>query len=188
MEGAPLKLTLLMDGMLKNHGFSKYTEADVQTALVACDSGVYQFVPPDSMEGQWEIRKLISDPSSDAVLIDLDGDGEPELGSMTPFHGDTLRIYKKNSEGAYEPVWEYPEKCEFLHATWAGELFGKPAWYVGSRKGDRRSMVITYEGGYRAEIFDNGAGAANAMLLDTDRLVMTNREVDEIAIYSFSEE
>lgn len=183
-----LELTLLMDNMLKNHGYSKYTEDGVDTAVVACDTGVYQFIPPEVPGGTWEIRQLISDPSSDAVLMDFDGDGELELGNITPFHGDTLRIYKKNSGGAYETVWEYPEKCPFLHATWTAELFGKPTWFVGNRQGERLSMAVTWDDGYKAEIFDKGAGAANAMMLDETRLAMTNRETNEIAIYKFSEE
>ena len=66
---------------------------------ISCDSGVYQFIPPEAPGREWEIRQLISDASSDAVLLDFDGDGETELGSITPFHGDTLRVYKKNAVG-----------------------------------------------------------------------------------------
>ncbi len=183
-----LELTLLMDGMLKNHGYSKFVEKSMDTAVVACDTGVYQFVPPASPEANWEIKMLTSDPSSDAILVDFDGDGELELGSITPFHGDTLRVYKKNAEGKYEVQWEHPEKCPFLHATWVAELFGKPTWFVGSRQGERLSMVITWDGSYKVEVFDQGAGAANALMLDDRRLAMTNRETDEIAIYTFSEE
>ena len=119
------------------------------------------------------------------MLLDFDGDGELELGSITPFHGDTLRVYKKNATGAYEPCWEYPEKCDFLHATWADALFGKPAWFVGHRNNERRSMAITCDGEYKTEVFDTGAGAANALMLDGTRLLMANRETDEIAIYTF---
>ncbi len=187
-ESHPLPLELILGGLLKNHGYSKYVDHGLETALVACDSGVYQFTPPEMPGGKWSYRQLISDPSSDAVLVDFDGDGEPELGSILPFHGDTLRIYKKEKAGAYSAVWEYPEKCEFLHATWAGELFGKPAWFVGSRKGKRVSMVITWDDGYQTEIFDEGAGAANALLLEEGRLLMTNRESDEVAMYTFSRE
>ena len=183
---SPLQLELLLDGMLKNHGFSKYTENGEETAIVACDTGVFQFLPPETPKGKWEIRQLLNEPSSDAVLADFDGDGVPELGSITPFHGDTLRIYKRGEDGRYRPIWQYPEQLEFLHATWIDRLFGKPTWFVGNRKGERLSMAISWNEGYQVEIFDRGAGAANAMALEDGRLVMANRETDEVALYTFS--
>ncbi len=187
-QGAPLQLTCLQDGMLKNHGFSKYVDNGVQTAIIACDNGVYQFFPPDGANDKWEIRKLLDEPSSDAVLIDFDGDGIPEIGSISPFHGDILRIYKKDFQGKYHVVWEYPQKLKFLHATWTGRLFGRPVWFVGNREDERISMAVSWNGNsYQTDIFDHGAGAANAMQLDDGRLVMANRETNEIAIYTFSE-
>lgn len=181
----PLPVKLLMDGMLENHGYSRYLDNGVETGIVGCRNGVYQFIPPENRGKSWQIHTLVADPSSDAVLMDFDGDGEPELGSISPFHGDTLRIYHKNSGGDYVPVWEAPDKYEFLHATWPGKLFGKPAWFVGSRAGDRLSMVITWQGKYTLEVFDKGAGAANALMLDESHLVMANRETDEVALYTF---
>ena len=184
-----LKLGLLMDGMLKNHGYSLYVDDGVETAIVGCDSGVYQFIPPKSPYQGWEIKQLIAEASSDAVLLDFDGDGKPELASISPFHGDTLNFYRLNGAGYYELEYTYPEKCEFLHATWACQVLGKPAWVVGHRKGEMESMFITWEdGGYKVEVFDSGVGAANALMLDNGTLVMTNRETDEIAMYTFAED
>lgn len=184
-----LKLTLLKEGMLRNHGFSKYVDQGVETALVGCESGVYQFIPPETPGGAWQIRQLISDPSSDAVLLDFDGDGKPELGSISPFHGDTLNFYRLGPNGTYQLEYTYPEKLEFLHATWACEVLGKPTWVIGHRKGAMESMLVTWEnGGYRFDAFDAGRGAANALMLDNGVLVMTNRETDEVAMYTFREE
>ena len=183
-----LPLTLLMDGMLKNHGYSKYADNGVETAVIACENGIYQFIPPAAPGGEWEIRILVSEPSSDAVLLDFDGDGRPEIGSISPFHGDTLKFYRLNADGEYVPDYTYPEKLPFLHATWACEVLGRPAWVVGARNGERKSMVITWDGSYRFDEFDSGAGAANALMLDNGALVMTNREKDEIAMYRFSED
>ena len=174
--------------MLKNHGYSKYVDEGVETAVIGCDSGIFQFVPPETAEGEWEIRTLSEDACSDAVLLDFDGDGVPELASITPFHGDTLNFYRRNAEGTYELEYTYPEKLEFLHATWACEILGKPTWVVGNRKGNRDSMLITWENGaYRFERFDRGCGAANALLLENGALLMTNRETDEVAMYRFYE-
>ena len=181
-----LQLTLLMDGLLKNHGYSLYVDDGVETGIVGCDSGVFQFIPPAQAEGNWEIRKLIGDPSSDAVLLDFDGDGRPELASIAPFHGDTLNFYRQNTDGSYSLEYTYPEKLEFLHATWACEVLGKPAWIVGCRKGGRESLCVTWDNGYKFEVFDSGAGAANALMLSNGSLVLTNRETDEVAMYTFT--
>lgn len=184
----PLPLALLKENMGHNHGYSMYVEHGVQTGIVACDAGVFQFIPPENGCGDWEIRTLYDQPVSDAVLCDFDGDGEPELGCISPFHGDTLYICRKNSAGKYELVWQYPEKLEMLHASWVCALCGKPAWIVGHRKGARDLMVISYAAGqYQAQIIDHDCGCANAFhfidLEGQDVIVGANRETNEIALY-----
>ena len=182
----PLALRCIRAGLLKNHGYSQYRDGELETAIVGCENGILQFIPPSGPDGEWEIRTLTQDPSSDAVLMDFDKDGRPEIGSITPFHGDTLRFYHLNEEGRYVPEYEYPEKLEFLHATWACELLGKPSWIVGNRKGGRKSMVITREeDGYHFEVFETGCGAANAFVQENGTLILTNRETDEVAMYRF---
>lgn len=187
-ETHQLELTLLKDNMLKNHGYSVYMDNGVETAIIGCDSGAYQFVPPADTDRTWEIRQLTDTPCSDAVLLDIDGDGKPELGNISPFHGDTLEFYRLNDEGKYTPDWVYPKRCEMLHATWACEILGKPAWVVGYRKGEKESLCVTWENGaYKVTVFDQGSGAANALMLENGTLLMTNRESDEVAVYTFSD-
>ncbi len=188
-EDHQLELSLLMDGMLKNHGYSKYISDGVETAVIGCDSGVYQFIPPAAPGGDWTINRLVEDPSSDAVLLDFDGDGVPELASISPFHGDTLNFYRMDLVGQYQLEYTYPKRLDFLHATWACEILGKPAWVIGHRKGDMDSLLVTWEKGeYRFRIFDTQVGAANALQLENGNLIMTNRETDEVAMYSFEED
>ena len=191
-EENQLPLTELKDGMLKNHGYCLVREGNYDTALVTCEQGVFQFVPPETKEEGWVIRQLLDVPTSDAVLLDLDGDGKLELGCMSPFHGDQLAIYHLDEAGTYQKVWKYCEPCEFLHAIWAGELLGSPAWVVGHRKGKRNTMVIRYVpgNGYAAQVIDEDVGAANVMHFvnkaGEDVLVAANREIDEICLYTFT--
>ena len=181
----PLPLQCVKDGMLKNHGYSEYRDGEVTTAIVGCDSGVWQFVPPERAEAPWTVRRLTDRPSSDAVLLDFDGDGKPELGSISPFHGDTLEFFRQDAAGDYRLDWTSPKRFGLLHATWPCLLGGRPAWVVGCREGERESMLVTWDDGtYRLEPFDR-AGAANALLLENGLLVMTNREIDEVAMYAF---
>jgi len=144
--------------MCHNHGYSMYFDHGVQTGVVTCDEGVFQFIPPENEQAGWQIRQLYDQPVSDAVLCDFDGDGEPELGCISPFHGDELYVCKKNAAGQYEKVWQHPEKLEMLHATWACTLCGKPVWIVGHRKGARDLMLDGDVGA--AGRFHPDAGAA----------------------------
>ena len=191
-ETHQLPLTLLKDGMCHNHGYSMYFDHGVQTGVVTCDEGVFQFIPPENEQAGWQIRQLYDQPVSDAVLCDFDGDGEPELGCISPFHGDELYVCKKNAAGQYEKVWQHPEKLEMLHATWACTLCGKPVWIVGHRKGARDLMLVSYENGaYQAQVIDHDCGSANAFKFSDrasrDVIVVANRETNEIALYYVSE-
>ncbi len=186
----PLKLQVLKEGMLKNHGYYKVKEGELESSLVCSDNGVFRFYPPKEAEGEWEIEQLLDTPASDATMIDLDQDGEKELVVLSPFHGTDICIYKKGEEG-YQAVYEYPEKAEFLHAIWSGTINGKPTAVLGYRKGARRLMAFTWDEKKKAYAFktlDDGCGPANVYgynLDGTDILIATNREINEIAMYTF---
>ena len=118
-----------------------------------------------------------------------------ELGTISPFHGNSITIYHLDAHGNYVPQWKYPcpeTETEMVHATWAGTLLGKPTWAVGWRKGTKNTIAITYENGaYRTAFIDQNTGCANLMHFvnkdGQDVLVGTNREIDEIAMYTITE-
>ena len=185
-----LELTALKDNMLKNHGYYRHYEADGSTSsIVSCDSGVYQFYPPQTAGGEWRIKQLVTDAASDGLLLDLDGDGVEELCTIAPFHGDTVNIYRQK-DGRYSLGYTYPEKLEFLHAIFGGEVCGQNTWIIGNRKGDRKLLAFTFENGeYKAQELDRGRGAANVMhyvYQGKDILIGANRETNEIARYELT--
>lgn len=189
-EEAPLELAPIMTGMLKNHGYSLFRDGEQDTAIVTCEEGVFQFVPPENPETDWTIRKLYGAPVSDAVLFDLDGDGVPELGCISPFHGDRLYICRKQPDGSYSKVWEYDEPLEMLHATWACTILGQPCWIVGHRKGKRDLLMVRYEDGqFTTTVIDRDCGSANVYHFvngeSRDIIISANRETDEVAMYYF---
>lgn len=187
-ENNQLKLEVLKEGLLKNHGYYKITEDNVMSSLVSCENGVFRFYPPTGSETSWREEQLLDTPASDATMIDLDGDGEMELVVISPFHGDEAAIYKKLN-GKYEKVYEYPEKAEFLHAIWSGNLAGKPVVVLGHRKGARRLMVFFWNGEkYCFKTIDDDCGPANVYGFrrgGQDVLIAANREINEIAMYVF---
>lgn len=194
-ETNQLKLTKIKDGMLKNHGYALVHQNGYDSALIGCEEGVFLFHPPVAPTANWTIEQLLHVPTSDAVLMDFDGDGQLELGCIAPFHGASLVIYHLDVHGNYVPQWKYdrPEaETDMLHATWPCTLFGKPTWIVGWRKGTRDTIAITWnDGNYQTEYIDRNTGCANAMHFvnsaGQDIIVATNREIDEIALYTITE-
>ncbi len=188
-----LELRVLKDNMLKNHGYFRVMEGDVPTCVISCDDGVYRFTPPAKDDKDWTIEKLYDGPASDAVLVDMDKDGEEELCVLSPFHGDQIFICKK-IDGKFQKVYEFPEPAEFTHAIYGGDLCGSPAFVVGHRKGKKNLLLFRYDtesGNYTCEIIDEGRGAANVyhyVYDGKDILIATNRESDEVARYEITGE
>lgn len=188
-EEHQLELTEIKDHMLKNHGYYKVVENGVDTALISADNGVYQFFPPEKEGGEWTITQILDTPASDAAMVDMDGDGEKEMLVLSPFHGDTITIYKKK-DGRYESVYEFEEKAEFLHAIYGGMLCGEPVFIIGHRKAKRNLMIFTWNketASYEVQIIDENCGSANCMVISNkgkDVIVAANREIDEVAYYT----
>ena len=186
-EGEELSFRTIKDGMTKNHGYTRDYQNGIQTAIVSSEEGIFRFTPPDSPDGEWLIDTLSDEPTSDAVMIDFDGDGEKEMLTLSPFHGDTLKIFKlKNKK--FEAVYEYPEKLPFLHAICMAEYNSRPAAIIGNRKGNRDLFMVRYtDGKYVIDILDHDVGSANACSEQIDGktiIVSANREINEVAYYT----
>lgn len=190
-EEHQLELTVIKEDMLKNHGYYRVTDEGINTGIVSADCGVFQFIPPETEDGQWEIKTLLESAASDAVLLDMDGDGEKELAVLSPFHGDKISIYKKK-DGQFLPVYEYERPAEFTHAIFGGLICGKPTVVIGHRKGERNLIAFTWNpdtASYESQILDEDCGSANVYKYSVggvERMVSTNREIDEVALYTFS--
>lgn len=184
-----LELEVIQDNMLKNHGYYKYFKEGVWHALISCESGVYDFVPPAREKESWAIDRLVATPASDAVFVDLDQDGKNELIVISPFHGSSIFVYK-DINGNYEKVYSY-DTAEFAHAIYGGTICGREAVIVGHRKGSRDLLAITYNSQkniFEAAILDHDCGSANIYKFEDqgkEFLVSANREINEIAMYIF---
>ncbi len=185
-EENQLKLTCICDGLLKNHGYCRVEDESGVWAAVAAETGIYKVTPPAERGGDWNVEILTEDPASDMTFGDYDGDGEAEMLVMTPFHGDTIQIYKK-VEGKYTCVYTFPEKYEFAHGIWSAKVCGKDVAIIGHRKGKRDLLACSYDGsGYRLELLDSDVGPTNLRAYqkgDKVGLIATNREINEVAFY-----
>lgn len=185
----PLNMQELKGGLLKNHGFyMSYDEAGNSSALIGCDNGIYKVTPPIVPGGDWNIVQLLDVPTSDMVYEDIDGDGKRELLVFSPFHGDTLSIYKQDDSGFHE-VYRYPDALPFLHALTFGDVCGKKYFFIGNREGTKDILAISYSSekqSFITERIDQDAGAANLFFYkvgDENILAAANRESNEIALY-----
>lgn len=187
-----LKLEVLKDNMLKNHGYYKVKEGQTDTCIISADCGVFQFIPPENPKENWTINQLIDSPASDAVLVDFDEDGEKELAVLSPFHGDQISIYKKQ-DNKFVKVYDYENKTEFTHAIYGGKIGSKNVLVVGHRKGERNLLIFIYDKEskkYKAELIDHDCGPANVFYYNKegkDIIISTNREIDQVAIYEIED-
>jgi hypothetical protein len=181
-----LPLKVLKEQQLKNHGF--YTAPDRSYALIGTNEGCFKFEPPESDLDSWKIKKLFSEQVSDISVTDFDNDGQNEIISISPFHGNTLTIWHKDREGLFTKQWVDPQKREFLHAIWAGVLCGQPCAIVGHRKGDRDLIRVFFDDGdFHIEKIDHDRGPTNCWVFsggNLDKIVAANRETDEVAFYT----
>jgi len=182
-----IKLRELELSLVKNHGFYRLEENDYEYALVSGDEGVFKVIPPADICGRWSVRQILAEPVSDMVMIDLDGDGEEELVTISPFHGDDVSIYKK-VPGGYVRI--YQQQAQFAHAIWGGLIYGKPAVVLGHRYGERNLLVLTMDTDVKIQVIEADIGPANVLCYE-DRgiiyLVSANRETDQVSFYRIKE-
>ena len=186
LEAETVELTELSGCQLQNHGF--WTSADHTLALVSTAAGVFRYVPPATADGDWSVSCLIVQPTSDICVADFDGDGKGEILTLSAFHGDTLSVWHEGeTEDTYVKVWEDPEKRDFLHAIWSGEIYGEKCAVIGNRKAGRDLFRVHFaDGSYQLEMIDHDRGPANCWVFtdgDACRIIAANRETDEVALY-----
>lgn len=186
-DSPSLPLKMIREGLTKNHGYSR----DGDTGIITSQEGVFRFIPPDRPDLSWKTEQLLDQPTSDALLIDLDGDGEKELLTLSPFHGDTLRIFRKIG-AQYRPVFEYEETIPFAHAICPAALGERKVAVIGHRQGRRDLLAVDFSNGdYRVTVLDHDIGPTNALCIDEGspcKIISANREINEIAYYTLTEE
>lgn len=186
LDHKQLELNVLAGGFYRNHGYFRYEQGKTVSGIVTCDQGIFRFTPPDSVGKPWSIDLINDQPTSDAVLFDLDKDGKDELITLSPFHGDTLRVYRE-TESKYELIYEYQERIEFAHAISPAYVSGEKILVIGHRAGGRDLLALRYgQNGYFIECLDHDVGPANVMYMSVnneDVLVAANREINEVAYY-----
>ena len=158
------EMKVLRDDFYQNHGYARIQKDGYTAGLVTCQQGVYLVSPPEHLDGDWSVEQLMEQPTSDADLIDIDGDGEAEIATIEEFHGCWFRIYKKTETG-YQKVFEHPEVTEFYHVVKAGMLCGQPVFVGGCRRGKQQLFVVRWDAGSQKFVVDTVQKALMPVLI-----------------------
>ena len=187
-----LEVSVLKDGLTKNHGYSRLTRDGQMSGLVTCEQGAFEVTPPPAPGAEWSVTQLMDWPISDISAIDIDGDGELEFATIEPFHGEYFRVYKK-IDGAFRKIYEHPEVTEFYHVVVGTTLAGRPVFIGGCRRGKQQLFYVeaTPSGPLQLEatVIEAGVGPSNVYVLHEetrDIIVAANREKGEAALYFVS--
>lgn len=183
-----IELTLLKEGLYKNHGFNKGLYQGNACVFVASEEGVLAVTPPHDDVSEWKMDPIFTHPVSDVAAIDIDNDGELEYALFSPFHGSEIDIMKK-IDGQYKSIYKYPKTMDFYHAIYAGTIDGVPSFVLGARRDEKELYVVQYDQETKAcksILLDENVGSSNARIISSENgdLVMSaNREIGEAAIY-----
>jgi hypothetical protein len=188
----PLQVTVLKQGLSKNHGYSRLTRDGAMSSLVTCEQGAFEVTPPQRPDAGWTVRQIMDWPISDISAIDIDGDGELEYATIEPFHGAYFRVYKEIN-GKFVKIFEHPEVSDFYHVVVASTLAGKPVFIGGCRRGKQQLFYVhassTDPLELKSEIIEEGVGPSNVYVRHEpgrDIIVAANREKAQAALYFVS--
>ena len=182
-----IKVEILKDGLYRNHGY--YGDIDENgnpCGYFGCDNGIYKVYPPLNRNSDWKIEKILDGVIGEISVIDIDNDGEKEIMTIEPFHGNQIYIYKKNN-GDWRRVYKYDKEIDFAHSLIAGTLRGIPTFIAGVRREDAELFYVQFKDGkFVTEIIEKGVGPANLSLVNEkhrDLILSANHTANEASVY-----
>jgi hypothetical protein len=185
----PIELKVIKEGLTKNHGYCRIMWNGKMAGIVTSEEGAFVLTPPQNSEDNWTIEQILDRPISDIAVIDIDEDGEDELVTIEPFHGNRFLINKKIC-GEYKEIYSYPKKIDFGHVAWGGKLRGIPSIIGGYRREEKELFVIQCTDKekltFKTEVIDSKIGPSNVSVIngeDKDIIISANREIGEAALY-----
>jgi len=187
----PWALRQIVSGLSKNHGmdFAELGPERRPGWLLSAMEGLFFLPLPADPRGAWVREAIANTETSDASAYDWDGDGEPEVFSISPFHGEVLALHKRTRQGWRRSVIH--DDLAMGHIVWAGRFLGRAGLLAGSRRGRRELRLYrpaadgTVDRAY--EVIDEGIGSTQlGVVARGDRaavLYVAAHGVDEIRRY-----
>ncbi len=181
-----IELNKIVDGCFRNHGYCRGEFEGSVCGYFASDQGVLRVTPPDQLDGDWHVEKIMEGRISEIAFVDINNDGIEEMMTIEPFHGNTMKIYKLK-DGKYECDFVYPYEIDFAHTLVGTKFCGKNSFLGGVRRVNAELFVIQYiDNKYEVTIIENGVGPANIDVVhreNDDIIIAANHTKNEAAIY-----
>lgn len=185
-SGAPWESGILEQLVTRNHGMSRARISGKETLCISGAEGIFYLERESS--GTWVLRPVFDGEVSEMCFVDLDGDGQDELMTIEPFHGETLAIYKRSGER-----WErrFSAPLSFGHGLSAGRFNGRPVVVTGNRSGSCNLEMFTvinlHQEDVRKMVIENDAGPTQTQVFrmdGKDYILSANQRKHEVALYS----
>ena len=182
ITGLPGEPDLVYDRIWRHHGMLKARVDGDDTLLFSGTEGIFYMVREG---GQWAVQRLFDQEVSEFGLIDLDGDGQDELVTIEPFHGNSLNVYKQVG-GAWQK--RYTDVLWFGHGLSCGMFRGEPVIVVGNRRGPLTLNLYRRQadGSFAREILEEQAGPTQTQVFTADGrdyILSANQLKNEVALY-----
>lgn len=184
-SGLPLIPKLIDSSITRNHGMLKAKVNGLETLCVSGAEGIFYFELKGN--GNWVLNRLFDKEVSEFGLIDLDGDGEDELVTIEPFHGEHLNVYKRTG-GEWKQV--FGDTLSFGHGLSCGIFNGEPVIVVGNRRGsftlDMFRPLDVKNGKFTREVMEEEAGPTQTQVFrvdGTDYILSANQKQNRVALY-----
>lgn len=183
--GQTLNPELIDNSLTRNHGMLRTHVNGMETICISGAEGIFYFeqLPGD----KWVKKSLFDKEVSEFGFIDLDGDGQEELVTIEPFHGEAVNVYKRN--GSH---WElkFGTTLSFGHGLSCGFFQNEPVIVVGNRRGsftlDLIKVIDLANGKFSREVIEEDAGPTQTQVFrasNTDYILSSNQKKNEVAVY-----
>lgn len=183
-ESAEWATDLVFSDLTRNHGMTKSMIMNREAICISGAEGI--FAIQQGSGNKWEISRLFDHEVSEFSFFDLDNDGEDELVTIEPFHGNSLNIYKKNKTG-----WQiqYTSPLSFGHGLSTGKFQGQNVVVAGNRRdsGDLELHKVHALDKVEKCIVEHNVGATQTKVVrynEVDYILSSNQTNNEVALYN----
>jgi hypothetical protein len=193
--GGPWQFTQIVTGLNKNHGmdFARLAQKDRGGFLLSAMEGLFFMKIPQALGGPWEVETIAQGEHSDAFAYDWDRTGLARIFAISPFHGNTVTVYRREQDTWCGEV--IADDVSMGHVLWVGELLGRPGLLVGGRDGRKELRLYRKSGPhdrqFSCEILDEGIGPTQIAVVnrsqDSAGLIVAAHGDNEVRIYELTE-
>jgi hypothetical protein len=204
IHGEGWNLQSIGGDLVRHHGMWTGKIDGADEILVSAAEGI--FGVHEIRDGSFSLSRLIRNEVSEMVVADLDGDGQDELVTIEPFHGNLIRVYKRSepAAGVFEPdnwnlIWERDD-LHFAHGLNVIPFRDRQLIVVGNRRGGCELLCFIHDPGtgeFTRIVLDEGVGPTQIepwfgpTFADKNSqavsLFSCNQDSREVAMYSLTE-